>query len=88
MLKGRKLTTSCTSASVGMGKVPLVTALSSATFTVAAASTGASFVPLMLMVTTVEDVPPWLSDTVTVKLSVRLSPRPRPCTAGREVFNT
>ena len=54
---------------------------------VAAATVGASLLPLMLMVTTVEDEPPWLSDTVTVKLSVRLSPAPRPCTAGSEVFS-
>ena len=33
-----------------MGNVPVVTALSSATFTVVAASTGASLLPLMVTV--------------------------------------
>ena len=41
-----------------MGKVPLVTALSSATFTVAAASTGMSLVPLMVTVRVLVAVPP------------------------------
>ena len=72
---------------MGVGSVPLTVGVSSAMTAVAAATVGASLLPLMLMVTTVEDEPPWLSDTVTVKLSVRLSPAPRPCTAGREVFN-
>ena len=87
MLKGRKLTTSCTSASVGMGSVPLVVALPSATFTVVAASTGASLLPLMVTVRVLEAVPPWPSDAVKVNVSVRLSPTPRPCTAGSALFS-
>ena len=82
-----KVTVSWVSASTGAGNVPLTPTVSSAMDAVAAATVGASLLPLMLMVTTVEDVPPWLSDTVTTNVSVRLSPRPRPCTAGREVFS-
>ena len=58
MLWGVKLITSCTSASVGVGNVPLVTALPSAMFTVVAASTGASLVPLMVTVRVLVAVAP------------------------------
>ena len=58
MLNGVKLTTSCTSTSVGVGKVPLVTVLPSAMFTVVAASTGASLVPLMVTVRVLVAVEP------------------------------
>ena len=87
MLWGVKLTTSCTSASVGMGKVPLVTALSSATFTVAASSTGASLLPLMVTVSVLEAVPPCPSVTVKVNVSFRLSPTPSPCTTGSALLS-
>ena len=86
MVNGVKLTVSCTSTSVGMGKAPLVTAVSLSTPTTVAASTGASLLPLMVTVRVLEAVPPWPSDAVKVNVSVRLSPTPRPCTADSALF--
>ena len=60
--------------------------VSSAMEAVAAVTVGASFVPLTITVRVLVAVPPWLSDTVNVKVSVRLSPTPRPCTAGEALF--
>ena len=62
-------------------------AVSSTMEVVAAVTTGASLLPSMVTVRVLEPVPPRPSDTVKVKVSVRLSPAPRPCTAGSALFS-
>ena len=86
MVWGRNVTVSWVSASTGAGSVPLMSTVSSAMSSAAAVTVGASFVPLMVTVRVLEAVPPWPSDAVNVKVSVRLSPTPRPCTAGSALF--
>ena len=61
----RKETLSCVSMSNGVGKVPVaVVWASSATEAMAAATVGASLVPLMVTVRVLEPIAPWLSVTV------------------------
>ena len=75
------------SGSVGAGRVPeAVSPVSSVTEAAAAATEGASSVPLTVMVRVLEPVPPCPSLTVQVKVSVRVSPTPRACTAGRALL--
>ena len=63
--------------------VPVAGALVSVTLvaSVLSESTGASFVPTIVTVTTSLALPPWLSATVTVKFCVSVSPAARCCTA-------